>query len=1026
MTFLEFPIRRWQFTVVVFGLLIALGVGALVSIPRSEDPNFPITVFLISAVYPGADAVEMERLVAKPIEDRLNEIDDLKKIVTTVSDSVAIVNVEFESTVDAEKKYDEATREINAIRPSLPTGVAKVEIRKINPGLVNIVQLALVSDEASYRQLEDLARDLKDRLKGVSGVRQSEYWAVPKRELRVAVDLKRMASLGISTDQVSQALQAENASVPGGRIEIGSRSFSIKSSGNYENLDDVRNTIVRSAGGRMVKVGDIAEVTWTTQEQTYLGRFNGKRAVFVTANQKDNHNIFDTRKGIMRVVDDFTRDLPANVRLERGFDQAANVSARLNRLSIDLSIAIVLVAVTLLPLGFRAAGIVMISIPLSLAIGIAALDFAGFSLNQLSIAGFIVALGLLVDDSVVVVENIARHLREGQDRIAAAISGTRQIFIAILGCTVCLCLAFLPLMFLPGNAGKFIRSLPSAVLFTVIASLLVSLTIIPFLASRVFSPHGGGEGNRILQLVQRGIHRFYTPLLHAALGSPKKTMAVVMVLIALMAGGFLIVPKALFPKADTPQFMVSIKTPDGASLTETEKALQFVESRLAKDPEVTSYFSNLGNNNPKVYYNVIPLDEATNVADVFVQLKRYSTRETPAHLDALRQEFNGYLNAEIRIKEFENGPPLDAPIAVRVLGPDLGELSRLSAQIEQLIKSTPGARDVVNPLRLMRSDLKLKVNSQKLALLGVSRLDVNRAVRLAVSGSNAGGYKDPNGEQYDIIVRTPITARPSLEALQNVRVVNTAGASLPLTQLASIEFAASPTQITRYNRQRESTLTAYAANGYNTDQVTQVIRAKLDHFQWPRGYRYLLAGEIESREESLGGMGTAILIAIFGIFCVLVLEFGDFKSVLIVLTVIPLGAFGGLLALFVSGNALSFTATIGFIALIGIEIKNSILLVDFTNQLRESGMDLDTAIERGGEVRFLPILLTSATAIGGLMPLALQNSTFYSPMAWVIIGGLLSSTVLARIVTPVMYKLIPPTVNNYRITKELNAIQINN
>ncbi len=1025
MTALEFPIRRWQFTVVAFALLTALGVASLLSIPRSEDPNFPISAFLISAVYPGADAVEMERLVAKPIEDRLNEIDDLKKTITTVSDSVAIITVEFEAYVDTEKKYDEVTREINAIRPELPPGLTKVEIRKINPGLVNIVQMALVSEDAPYRQLEDLARDLKDRIKGVAGVRQSEFWAVPKRELRVAVDSKRLAQLGIAPDAIVQALQAENATIPGGRVEIGTRSFSIKSAANVENLDDVRNAVVSATGGRLVRVADVAEVSWNTQELTYLGRYNGRRAVFVTANQKDGYNVFDTRKGIMQAVDEFERDLPANVKLERGFDQSRNVSARLTRLSIDFCLAIVLVALTLLPLGFRAAGVVMISIPLCLSIGIAALHFFGFSLNQLSIAGFIVALGLLVDDSVVVVENIARHVREGQDRVSAAIAGTRQIFVAILGCTVCLCLAFLPLMFLPGNAGKFIRVLPTAVLSAVVASLLVSLTIIPFLASRLFAAHERPEGSPLLQRVQAAIHRTYTPLLHRALARPNLTLIGVVALSGLLALGFLLIPKALFPKADTPQFLVSIKTPDGSSLSETAKALQFVESALAADDQVASYFSNLGNNNPKVYYNVIPFDEAPNVADVFVQLKSYSTRSTPAHLDALRRRLGVYPNAEIRLLEFENGPPLDAPIAVRVIGPDIGQLAQLSGQIEALMKATPGTRDVVNPLRLARTDLKLTVDSQKLALLGVSRLDVNRAVRLAVAGVNAGEYKDPNGEQYDIIVRTPMQARPGLDALQNVHVPSRNGALIPLSQLARVEFSTSPTQITRYNRQRESTITAFALNGFNTDQVTQAVQKKLDAMSWPRGYRYMLAGEIESRQESLGGMGTAILIATFGIFCVLVLEFGNFKSVLIVLTVIPLGALGGLVALFVTGNALSFTATIGFIALIGIEIKNSILLVDFTNQLREQGMPLDEAIERGGEIRFLPILLTSATAIGGLLPLALQNSAFYSPMAWVIIGGLLSSTLLARVVTPVMYKIIPPDVNNHREDMRLRAISPN-
>jgi len=1025
MKLLEFPIRRWQFTVVVFALLTALGIASILTIPRSEDPNFPIAAFQISTVYPGADAIEMERLVAKPIEDRLSEIDDLKKTVTGISDSVAFVTVEFESYVDAEKKYDEVTREINAIRGELPAGLRKLEIRKINPGLVNIVQMALVSEQASYRTLEDLARDLRDRFKTVHGVRESAYWAVPRRELRVAMDLPRLASLHIAPEQVVQALQAENATIPGGRIEIGARSFSIKASGGYTDLDQVRNTVVRAADGRLVKISDVAAVSWDTQEQTYLGRFNGRRAVFVTANQKDGYNVFETRKGLVTVAEEFARDLPAGVTLERGFDQSANVKARLQRLSIDFSIAIVLVAITLLPLGLRAGAVVMISIPLCLSMATAALHFLGYSLNQLSIAGFIVALGLLVDDSVVVVENIARHLRAGQDRTRAAIEGTRQIFIAILGCTVCLCLAFLPLMFLPGNPGKFIAVLPASVLSSVLASLLVAVGIIPFLASRLFEVHTDPQGGALLRRVQSAIHGVYTPLLHRALANPRRILAAVLLSIAVLAVGFLLAPKSLFPKADTPQFLITIRAPEGSSLGDTGRALDFVESQLAADETVASYFSNLGNYNPKVYYNIIPLDEAPNIAQVFVQLKGYSTRTTPAHLEQLRQRFQEYPNAQISLLEFENGPPLDAPIAIRVFGPDLATLGRLSAEVETLLKSTPGTRDVVNPLRLQRTDLKLRVDSQKLALLGVSRLDLSRAVQLAVYGAHAGEFKDAGGERYDITVRTPIDSRPTLAALQDVRVAGRDGTLLPLAQLASLEFAASPTEITRYDRQRETTVTAYAAQGYNTDQVTSAAQVRLSAMHWPRGYHYRLAGEVESREESLGGMGIAVLIATFGIFCVLVLEFGNFKSVLIVLTVIPLGALGGLAALFLTGYALSFTATIGFIALIGIEIKNSILLVDFTNQLRQQGMDLEQAIERGGEVRFLPILLTSATAIGGLLPLALQNSGMYSPMAWVIIGGLVSSTLLARIVTPVMYKLMPPDLHNLSGDNKLNAFSPN-
>lgn len=1008
MSWLEFPLRRHQFTIVVFLLLVAMGLTAWQQIPRSEDPYFPIPSFIISVIYPGADPEDMERLVAKPIEDRLNELDDLKHLESTLNDGLAVVVVEFEADVDADKKHDEVTRELNALRPELPADLARIEVRKLNPGLVNIVQVALVSEEAPYRELEDYARELKDSLKRVPGVRQSESWAFPERELRVALDLKRMAALGVTPGEVIAALESENANIPAGIVEVGSRSFNLRTSGSYSDLGEVRRTVISARAGRAVQIQDVATIEWATQEEAYVGRFDGERAVFVTANQKDGHNIFVTRERIFALLDAFAQDLPARIRLERGFDQSVNVASRLDRLATDFLIAIALVSVTLLPLGLRAAGIVMISIPLSLAIGLACLYFTGFSLNQISIAGFVVALGLLVDDSVVVVENIARHLRAGRDRYQAALAGTRQILVAILGCTACLVLAFLPLLALPGAPGQFIRVLPASVLFTVGASLLVALTIIPFLASRILSRRENAHGNWFLRKTMAGIQRFYQPLLQRALRWPRATVLAGLALFALSLVIVPVVGFSLFPKADTPQFLITVETPDGSSLEETARALRFVEAALATRPAVRHYLSNIGHGNPMIYYNIVPRNEERNYAEVFVQLDEYSPRSTPRMLEALRRELGAYPNARIVVREFENGPPIDAPIEVRVLGPDLEGLEKLARQVEELIEATPGARDVENPLRVARTDLKLRVDTEKAALLGVPTVDLDRVVRLAVAGAPAGKYREANGEEYAIIVRTPMGARASLDALDDVQVPSLNGAQLPLSQLATLDFERSPTQIQRFDRERVVEITAWTENGYNTDKVTQALVRKLDALDWPRGYRYGLGGEVESREESFGGLSTAILVATFGILAVLVLEFSSFKSTLIVATVIPFGITGGLVALLLTGNSLSFTAFIGFIALIGIEIKNSILLVDFTNQLREQGHDLDQAIAKAGEVRFLPILLTSATAIGGLLPLALQNSALYSPMAWVIIGGLISSTVLARLVTPVMYKLMPP------------------
>jgi multidrug efflux pump subunit AcrB len=731
--------------------------------------------------------------------------------------------------------------------------------------------------------------------------------------------------------------------------------------------------------------------------------------VFVTANMKEAFNVLEVRQDIGTAVERYRATLPKRIDLELGFDQSKNVAKRLNRLYIDFTIAIAIVSLTLLPLGLRAAGIVMIAIPLSLAFGMTVLYFLGYSLNQLSIAGFVVALGLLVDDSIVTVENISRHLRMGYERTRAAILGMRQIIVAVIGCTATLVFAFLPLMALPGTAGKFIRVLPTAVVATVVGSLLIAIFIIPFLASRMLKNEDSGHSNRLLQRIMAAIHRYYRPALHYCLARPKATVFSAiggsLLLTALLVP---VIGSSLFPKADTPQFLVQIDTPTGTSLTETDRALRFVEAELEKMPQVVATFANLGRGNPQIYYNHIPRNESAAYAELFVVLDRYNSRRTPRLLDELRDRLDGYPGARISVKEFVNGPPVSAPVAVRIVGADLAVLDQLATQVETLIESTPGTRDVRNPLKFPRTNLRVDADLQKASLLGVPAVEIDRAVRLSVSGLPAGVFRDADGEQYPIIVRPPLEARAGLAELVATRVTTLSGDSLPLSQVATLKLDPAPVLISRFDRQRSVTINADVQRGENTGKVTGAVVQRLEAMEWPRGYRYVLGGDAEAGADAFGGIGTAIIVAIFGIFAILVLEFGSFRSTLIVLTVVPLGLFGGMLMLLITGNDISFTASIGFIALIGIEIKNSILLVDFTNQLREEGVPLDEAIERAGEVRFLPILLTSATAIGGLLPLAVQNIGLYSPMAWVIIGGLITSTLLARLVTPVMYKLIPP------------------
>ena len=1023
MRLVDFAVRRHQFTIVVFLMLATLGVTSLFAVPKAEDPAFPSANFVAIAVYPGATPVDIEKLVVDPIETKLKALDDVKTLRTEITDGLAVTRVEFIAGVDVDKKRDDVLREITALKPTLPAALQSLEVQQFNSANVSVLQMALVSDAAPYHELELYADRLKKRFQAVQGVKEAKTFAIPAQEVRVELDLERLAALNLSPLQVVGALQSANVNIPGGTVDAGATRLSVKTSGDYASLEQIRETVVAGSAEGVVHLSDVARVSLRDGDPVHIARLNGHRCVFVTAAMKEGQDLFVLRPALLQEVELVRADLPAVITLDEVFDQSHNVRHRLAGFTRDFAIAIALVLITLLPLGFRASAVVMISIPLSLAMGLTMLRFAGYSINQLSIVGFVIALGLLVDDSIVVVENIARHLREGRRPIDAAIQGTQQIAVSVLGCTATLLFAFLPLLFLPGGAGQFIRSLPLAVVFTVASSLIVALTIIPFLASRMLK-NEGHEGNKALVWLTHGIERSYRPILHRALNRPYVTIAVAALL---FVGSLALLPSigfSLFPKSGIPQFRITVHAKDGASLEETDRAARFAEGVLKTHPEVTRVATNVGEGNPMVYYNVSQQNPRASFAELVCTLDRFDPARSPQLFEAMRAELASYPGARIELREYEQGEPLDAPIAMRVIGEDFATLEKVSAQVAAAMRQTPGMREVDDPSRQRKIDLRVAIDRPRAEGLGVQMLDIDRSVRMGVSGLVVGAYHEPGFSETtrDINVTLPRRkAFSDLATLERIFVPASTGAQVPLSQVATVQLEGSQVAIRHWGKERSVTVTAQVMPGFNTDKVTTALLGRLDSVKPPPGYRIEIGGELESRKSSFGGMGAAVVIAIFGVFAVLVLEFKTFKSTLIVASVIPLGIIGGMLALFLTGNTLSFTASIGFIALIGIEVKNSILLVDFTNQLRTEGVSLDLAIERAGEARFLPILLTTLTALGGLLPIALENSALYSPLAWVIIGGLITSTILTRVVTPVVYKLLAPSIEPAVATLQANG-----
>ncbi len=1010
----EFSVKNHQFTIVVFLMIMALGINSLLTMPKSEDPVLKATFNSIVVVYPGTSPEDMENLIVNPIEEKMSAIADIKKMISYSNDGVASVIIEFEHNVDEDEKNNEVLRELNGLRNKLPQDIFSIDVFKYTPETVNIVQAAFLSETASYSELKEHAEDLKKKLLKIKDLKEVQIHAAPNRLLRIALNTDKLAQFRIPISRIMQILQSENLNIPAGSIEIGDRKINVKTSGSYDSVTEIENTVINTSGTQTLHLKDIANVYFDYEDDSYLARLNGKRGIFITASQKKNTNIFEVNNQLNPIIDDFVKKLPAHIVFEKSFDQAKSVSKRLMGLARDFGIAILLVLITLIPLGFRAAFIVMISIPLSLAIGLAGLDFLGFGINQLSVVGLVISLGLLVDDSIVVVENIARYLRMGHSRKEAAIQATKQISLAVLGCTATLIFAFLPLTQLPESPGDFIRSLPMAVITTVLASLFVSMTIVPFMASLIMPKEEHEEGNMFLQYLNKAIDGSYKIVLSWSLSNPYKTLIIAF---ALFLGSLALIPVigvSVFPKSEKPMFLINIETPLGTSLNTTDKAVRFVENALKQDSLVKNYSSNIGKDNPRIYYNILPKGGAqSNIAQIFVQL--HDGTEVPDRtelIDRLRLKFENYPGAKIRAIEFEQGAPVEAPLAVRIFGENLDSLKNISAKVENLYKSTQGTMYVNNPIASSNTDFRVKINKDKAGMYGIATAEIDRLVRLAISGLSVGTYQDKNGDDYEINITLPRGKKVGMDVFEKIFIPTALGSQIPLSQLATIEFEASPNRIQHYDQERYTSVTAFIANGFLTPDVQDRFKEKLSKYKLPEGYHIEFAGEEEQKKETFGGLGTIILITIFGILAILILEFKTFKSSFIVLSVIPLGVIGGVSILFLSGNSLSFTAIVGLIALAGIEVKNSILLVDYTNYLRkEEGLTVNQAIEKAGKTRFIPIVLTTMTAIGGLIPLVLEHSPLYSPLALVIIGGLLSSLILTRIVTPVMYKLLPPGVD---------------
>ena len=1008
----ELAINNRQFSIIFFLLVLMIGVNSFFNMPRTEDPPITIPGAVIKVIYPGASPKNMEELVLKPMEDAINEIDDISKIKSTATNNFALIMIDFEyGSGNADDQYDEVVNKINSIRKDLPNLVQSIDFQKKETSDVKILQYALTSETASFEELRLEAERLETVLEKVKGIKKADIYALPEREIRIAIDIPKMSKMNISIEDISNAIQSNNANIPGGDFDIGKKNFNIQTSGSYKTLVEIRNTIIGSYQGKLIYMKNLSDVNFKYETTDYIARYNGKRSVFVAAEQELGVNIIQVIEDAKLKVIPFQKALPNDISLNTVIDKSVDVNNAIDGFLTNLIQGILIVALlVLIAIGFKLSLVVVIAIPASILIGLSVLDFSGYAMQSISIAGLVISLGLLVDNAIVVTENALRFMRQGYSSREAAILGTKQVGWPIVSSTITTLLAFLPILMMTDAAGDYTISLPIGVMGVLLVSLVLALTIAPILIEWLFRKSTAKKEPIKEQPLQKVLGNFisgtYKKVLAFSLKNPKKMIAFAVLLFfssIFLSGNYL--KTSFFGAAEKSQFLVRVTASDGSSLDNTNNIAFKVESILDSISDIKHYATNVGNGNPKVYNNLIVEENRKDFAEIFVELNAYEKTNYTKTINELRNKFSKIPNADIVIKEFTQGVPSTYPIEVVLIGNKTDELVKLSDDVEDIFKSINGVINVENELKDVRTDIQIIINKEKASLFGVPTSDIDLTIRTAMTGYNAGNFVTEDGDDYAIILSLPINKKRDFTDLSKIYVESMLGEFIPLNQLAKIEFNTNKGKITHYNTTRSATIGADIAKGENVADLTNAIKEKLNEYNFPKGYSFIIAGESENQKSAFGALAQSALIAFIGILLVLILQFKSIKQTFIVFAAIPLAFTGSIYMLMITGTPFSFMAFIGLIALMGIVINNSIILIDFANKLRDEGKSIYDALLEAGQVRFTPILITSLTTICGLLPLTLQGTEMWSPLGWTIIGGLSLSTLLVLLIIPALYVL---------------------
>ncbi len=1006
----------------VFALMfisIIVGIYSYWTLPRESNPDITVPYVLVVTPYEGVASADIESLVTLPIERKLKGLKEVKEIRSVSAEGSSMITIEFNPDVDIDDALQWVRDKVDQAKGDLPSDLENdPSILEVNLSEFPILMVA-VSGEVGETVLKTTAEELEERIEEIPGVLDVVLTGGRERQVRVEFDPDRLAAYRLSFAEILAAIQRENVNIPGGSIDIGQGKYLLRIPGEFTDPSQIDNLVMVTREGRPIYYKDVAGVDFTFEDRTSYARLGGAESVTLAIKKRTGENIIAVADQVFALLEGARGVLPPGVTLSVTLNQSKDIRRMVAELENNILTGLILVvAVLFLFLGLRNSLFVAMAIPFSMLLSFIVIQATGMTLNMVVLFSLILALGMLVDNAIVIVENIYRHMQEGKGRVEAAREAAGEVGWPVISSTLTTLCAFFPMTFWPGLMGEFMRFLPLTLIITLSASLFVALVINPVACASFMRLAPGavrGEGDETLVL------RLYRRILEKALDHRWKVVAASLLLLVgiTLLYGLLGHGVELFPDTEPNRAFVEIKAPEGTSLDASNDMASKVEAIASAEADVRFVIGEVG---------VAPSGEEgggsggqSHMSKVSLEFVDRAERHGSSNriLERMRQGLAGFSGAEIKVEKEKNGPPTGAPVSIEISGERVEVLEMLVGRARDLIRDVPGLVDLKDDFSKAKPEIRVVVDREKASLLGLSTSEISNMVKAAISGTKLGTYRHGQDE-YDIVVRFPQRRRQSIADIENMLIPTPQGAQIPLSTVARLELGTGFGSIRHLDQKRVVTLSANT-QGRGSNEVLQEVRQLLSGLDLPAGYRVNFAGEQEEQQNASAFLGKAFIAAVFLISLVLVTQFNSFSQTLIVMTSVVLSLTGVFLGLMITATPFGIIMTgIGVISLAGVVVNNAIVLIDYINQLRRQGLELREALVRAGVVRFRPVMLTAMTTILGLMPMAVgvsfdfrsftweiggESAEWWGPMAVAVIFGLAFATILTLVVVPVLYSL---------------------